>query len=181
MKGTGRMFAVDACVGAAALDADRVARGAPADPGAKACHDALKALLDFRHIAVFDRLLTDEWAEHVGNQGLRWRAKMKERGLLRTVETFDTSALADQIRQHLPAAEHAPALKDTHLIALGLIDRRLLSINSKDRKRFARLVPHAPELAGLHWADPVQVGALDWLRARAPDEPTLTLGAASDD
>ena len=167
MKGTGRMFAVDACVGAAALDADRVARGAPADPGAKACHDALKALLDFRHIAVFDRL--------------RWRAKMKERGLLRTVETFDTSALADQIRQHLPAAEHAPALKDTHLIALGLIDRRLLSINSKDRKRFARLVPHAPELAGLHWADPVQVGALDWLRARAPDEPTLTLGAASDD
>lgn len=183
MRGRGRDFVVDADVARSADGAEAVERRDAADLSvAVARQRALDALLEARHRVVFSPRLHREWhprSKRAPSRGARrWLARMVERRLLvRLVDEPSTAALDEAIDTHLAVDTRALAHKDAHLVAIACAhDRRIISGDGRARAQFARLAGcEGVEIGDVHWVDPVEPDAVDWLRARAPDRPAWTL------
>lgn len=181
MRGSGRRFVVDADVARAALDPDKVERGAAVAPVARAAHQALKALREANHTVVFSPALSAEWAKHAPEPRFarRWLTRMREARLVDMLpQEPEDPALQAVIDAELPAQDRPVAQKDLHLVVVALnhADRRLLSADGRAREKYARLTSAEPRLAGLHWVAPADAGVVAWLRERAPDAGERQLG-----
>ncbi|MCX8068367.1 MAG: hypothetical protein N3B68_11290 [Anaerolineae bacterium] len=66
--------------------------------------------------------------------------------------------------------------KDLFLIELALAsDRRIISLNEKQREQFSQLAKHIPELADILWLNPDREDVPAWLQRGAPDDPQYRL------
>jgi hypothetical protein len=181
VRGSGRRFVVDADVARAALDPDKVERGAAVAPVALAAYRALNALHEAKHTVVFSPALTAEWARHAPEPRFarRWLIRMVEARLVdRLAVEPEDAALQAAVSAGLAGGDRAVAEKDLHLVtvALNQADQRLLSSDGRAREKYARLTAAEPRLAGLHWVAPADPEVVAWLRERAPDAAGRRLG-----
>ncbi|MBC7225727.1 MAG: hypothetical protein H5T61_00655 [Thermoflexales bacterium] len=66
--------------------------------------------------------------------------------------------------------------KDLFLVELALeTDRRVISLNEKQRKQFSQLAKQIPDLSAILWLNPDGEDVPAWLRNSAPDDPQYRL------
>lgn len=166
---------VDASVAKAA----GVGRPDAGPPAPQAIH-ALDALREGGGIVVFGPKLKAEWERHARSYALKWLGNMRATRRF-AAEPDDAwpqeTALLDAAAD-LPAEQPAEVAKDAHLVSLAMTtDRRVLSLDDRQRALLLALLPRVPSLGALYWVSPRQPEVHLWLRAGTPEEPALQLQA----
>ena len=145
-----------------------VARSASVDggPPAPSCAAALTAFLGQPTLTVaMSRELKHEWTRHGRLFATQWLSAMIARKRFDPVRPVLRVDLLDAAAD-LPGKKATEVGKDVHLVSLALAtDRRVLARDDQQRGLLCRLVAAVPDLATLHWANPVESGTVPWLSA----------------
>ncbi len=168
---TSQQFVIDASVGRAAGDRDT--------GSSKACREVLEEIRKVCHRMVMSPPIKREWDKHQSAFAKRWRVAMQSRKKI----IFVTETQHDDLRHIIEQSsalqnegERKQVRKDCILVEAALAtDFRIISLDDKVRRLFARL-PH--EVALLHdvvWVNPLDEGVVFWLREGAKQEPSWCL------
>lgn len=152
----------------------------PPSPACVAALDAMSQRQDLR-VATSARV-KEEWDKHARPYAVRWLSTMFSRKRVVVVQEMwpGEVALIDAANE-LPGKAHEDVAKDTHMVGLAMLtDRRVVSLDTRQRELLGRLLHAHPGLAGLHWASPSASDTLPWLNSGAPDAPALCLSTFDD-
>jgi len=135
----------------------------------------LLAVWEEEHVAVFNRLLRQEWRDHASRSAAAWLRNMTQKHRTLDNEGDDFSPLLLPACDCLPNDGEKVALaKDFHLVQSALATGQLILSNEV---RFPRYVTWAcvavPELAQLYYGNP-RIEGEDcrlWIKAGAEKEP----------
>ncbi|MCB9669057.1 MAG: hypothetical protein H6734_06265 [Alphaproteobacteria bacterium] len=139
---------------------------------------ALEAVRDGGHQVVMSAAVREEWLRHQRPFAVRWLHQMVGTKRVTSVAT-EWPGVVDVLdaASVLPGAQPVEIAKDTHLVGLAMVtDRRVVSLDVRQRTLLRDLVPEVPSLAGLYWVSPTEETTGPWLLRGAPEEPALTLG-----
>lgn len=147
---------------------------------AVACARLLQTFRRSQHVVVTSPRLQAEWTKHASRIATTWLVEMVSRGRIvdvgaREVET-DDDALAAAAQEHDAALD--AMRKDLLLVEAALAsDRRILSLDDKARRAFARASGSLMALRQILWANPVNEDERvdDWLRDGARREAAREL------
>lgn len=164
------------------VDANVARAAGVGEPGAghpaPAAVAALEAIRKGGHRVVMNADLKGEWLRHQRPFAVRWLHQMV--GTKRVMSVATEWPGVDDLRNAasvLPGAQPEEIAKDTHVVGLAMVtDRRVVSLDVRQRALLRRLVPEVPALAGLYWVSPTEETTRPWLLRGAPEEPALTLG-----
>lgn len=121
---------------------------------------------------------SETWPFYVSRYSMEWYTQMRRKRQVHWIP----------LPQHSPVRSRAEAWaqrlwpgirqveKDLFLIELALAsDRRIISLNEKQREQFSQLAKHIPELADILWLNPDREDVPAWLQRGAPDDPQYRL------
>lgn len=155
-------------------------RGRPdAGPPSPACVAAFEAIDAAGLSVAHSTELKQEWLVHARPFARKWLASMFARKRVQIVrEPWPREADLLSAAADLPGDTEKEVTKDAHLVSLAMqTDRRVVSLDARQRALLKRLVPAIPELGPLHWTDPSDARVVPWLREGAADAPSLQLRA----
>jgi len=134
----------------------------------------LDVILRDEHIAVFNRVLRQEWKNHASVHARRWQVAMEQRRRIEDAEGDEFKDLLDRACARLEGATWENALrKDFHLVQSALAtDRILLSNESRLPSHLKASCETVPELRKLFFANPQreQDVCIRWIKAGARRE-----------
>lgn len=149
---------------------------ADAGPPSPACVAALDAIAAHQDLEVATSYrLKQEWQQHARPYSWKWLSTMFSRKRVHVVQDPwpDEIALIDAAND-LPGNAHEDVAKDTHLVGLAMLtDRRVVSLDVRQRSLLGHLVGAHPQISALHWASPAEPPTLPWLQAGAPETAAL--------
>jgi hypothetical protein len=169
----GCAIVVDTCVARAA--------GQAGDAVALRCARVFDAIHDHGHQLAMSKPLHDEWlkprtgygkvyVQYASTYALRWLVMMTTARRVIWVSLAETLDLGQAILQGLGGNDSEAASKDIHLVKTALAsDRRIVSLDSRSRRRFGSIGLKVPELCSILWLDPARHRVPRWLSQGAPD------------
>jgi hypothetical protein len=127
------------------------------------------------HRVVWSDAIKKEWKTHASHLAQRWRRAMAERG--QTVE-LGNHAVDERLRLAIRAQAHnsgeeGAMLKDAHLLeAARATDRRVISLEERCARHFARLARAHGVIGDIMWVNPMHgdPDGMAWLKAGAKDD-----------
>lgn len=130
----------------------------PASNPSGACRQAMTAMVEIGHRLVWTGEISREWRKHAYWFSRTWRTTMFQKDLVVALDTPTDVDLEEAIDE---AAEFegrcVEMQKDRHLLVAALhTDRRVISLNETDRKRFARICDQVTRIQAIIWVNPAQ-------------------------
>lgn len=169
---SGKALVVDASVARAAGEPSTV-RTSPAPE----CTAALGAMRESScMVAVSDRLKT-EWDRHASGYAKKWLGNMiATKRVKRVAGNWAHLASVLESSSDYPDRTAREVNKDLDVLNAAMqTDRRVLSLDGKQRVLLRKLCDEVPPLKALYWLSPCESGVIDWLRCGAPDDTSRTL------
>jgi hypothetical protein len=178
MPDTAHSIVVDTSVAGAAGSIDS------SSPTSVNCCDSLTAMREYGHRLVMSEPIQAKWMRHASYFALKWWTNMEHRRQVLTLNNPIHADLRAALAVVLSAEASQKIADDIPLLEAALAsDRRILSLNEKDRNHFRHAAQSAnPGIVALRdilWVNPdstLREDAPAWLRAGAPDEPQRRLG-----
>lgn len=153
------------------------------NPPAPACIAALEAIYAAGLHVAMSAELNSEWQRHQKEYASKWLVRMigRKRFHACNAQWGGVVSLLSEA-EDLPGNASREVAKDAHVVGLAMVtDRRVLSLDTRQRALLARLLARLPELCDLYWISPTESGTEDWLCAGAPEDAARALrGFATD-
>ncbi len=167
------------------------AAGTSDKPTSRNCRETLKAVEEQGYRIAMCRELgkewrqpvsqrpPDQWSSYASRYAVEWYVRMQSQGRVVWTELPPDSPLRRRVNAQ--AQKLWPGIraveKDFFLVELALLtDRRVISLNNKQREQFSQIAEHVPDLSDVLWLNPDQENVPEWLRNGAPDIPQYRLG-----
>lgn len=179
-----KQLVVDASIARAAggpLNPSQETPSLPENPGpgqrtSSRCRKVLRAILTICHRLVWTKDVRNEWDTHASRFSKRWRLQMVRKGKVVEFDDIRRDGLAAKIDAVAnDEANRFEMQKDRLLLEAALAaDNTVLSLNEKDRRRFAAVCDNVQEIQNIVWSNPNRPAdaCLDWLNQGArPDAP----------
>lgn len=160
------------------------------DPGrhtSRRCRRILLAVFRICHRLVLTDELREEWDRHRSRFARRWLARMVAKDKVERPDVAQAPDLREDIDDfadgvsdefEVIVAYRRAMQKDRHLLKAALAaDEIILSLNEKDRRRFAEACDDIQSIRTITWSNPERDAdnCLDWLKQGASPEPHLRL------
>jgi hypothetical protein len=154
--------------------------------GSHETREVLRVILEeTRHAAAFDPKLAEEWSDHETLFSYRWRASMRSRRRIVTLQDLSALPWEKRLKRlNLRPTQRAALEKDLHLIRAAVAtDETILSRDRKALALFCQACTGLVDLGRIIWANPdrPEECVLDWLRAGAKPEESRQIRNASAD
>lgn len=160
------------------------------DPGqyrSRQCRRILLAVLQICHRLVLTEDLREEWEEHRSRFSRRWLTRMVAKDKVKTPAVTTDHELQQAINDfargvsddfEVITSYRQAMQKDRLLLEAALAsDELILSLNEKDRRRFAEACDEIQSIQTIVWSNPAgeDENSLDWIKQGASPEPHLRL------
>lgn len=151
------------------------------------CRRILLEVLRICHRLVLTDDLREEWSRHRSRFARRWLARMVTKDKVERLDVTqapdlqeDIDDFADGVSDDFEVIEvyRHEMQKDRHLLEAALAaDEMILSLNEKDRRRFAKACDDISSIRTIVWSNPErdEDSCLDWVQQGASPEPRLRL------
>lgn len=157
------------------------------------CRETLEALDNSGHSLAMSDPLWEEWNRRVldrpagfwdkyaSRYAMEWYASMQMRSRVRWADLLANNPLRDQAvasASILWPGSHVPEEieKDFPLIETAIAtDRRVISLNDRQRQQFKRIAQDVPDIGTILWIDPDREDTPGWLHDGAPEMSGLHL------
>jgi|WetSurMetagenome_2_1015567.scaffolds.fasta_scaffold120279_3 hypothetical protein len=146
-------------------------------PTSVQCRTILTTIFENNHKIVISSDLRHECVRHATKFSTIWYYQMKRNNLIEDIKNVRDESLRERILVCFPSEEVKKRVrKDIHLIEAALVtDKKIISNDLKERKKFKRISSSIIELEAIIWVSPNKnyEQIVEWLKRGASSDLAL--------
>jgi len=134
----------------------------------------MMTMVEIGHRLVWTKEISREWRKHASRFSRTWRTTMIQKDLVVDAgdpRDPDLETAIDEAAEF--EGRRVEMQKDRHLIVAALrTERRIISLNEKDRERFARICDQVTQIQRIVWVNPrlANEDCSEWLKRGASSD-----------